>query len=221
MATDLGYDEISVRNQRCPRWAGLLDQVAICAGTRRSRETAPNDRARGPDSGNPTLPFCVLIGYSRDLVMKQVFDQLLKFLHDGIAAIFRFVELIWTWSVDQIARLATVPWQQWPLGKQFLLALILVGVIWALYRAGRELLQAGAAILGAFADLLGVLVRTLPHVMLAGVIALGGVWLVNHLDNSLVRMPTWLQAGEQASSPENRQSSPPSGQQSNPPQDQK
>jgi hypothetical protein len=153
--------------------------------------------------------------------MKQVFDQLLKFLHDGIAAIFRFVELIWTWSVDQISRLASVPWQQWPLWKQLLLVLILVGVIWALYRAGRELLAAGAAILGAFADLLGVLVRTLPHVMLAGVIALGGVWLMNHVDNSLVRMPTWLQASEQPSSPENRQSSPPSGQQSSPPQDQK
>jgi hypothetical protein len=93
-------------------------------------------------------------------------------------------------------------------------------VIWALYRVGRELLEAGAAILGAFADLLGVLVRTLPHVMLAGIIALGGVWLINHLDNSLVRMPTWLQASEQASPPEDRQSSPPSGKQSNPPQDQ-
>ena len=39
--------------------------------------------------------------------MKQGFDQLLKFLHDAISAIFRFVELIWTWSVDQISRLAT------------------------------------------------------------------------------------------------------------------
>jgi hypothetical protein len=153
--------------------------------------------------------------------MKQVFDQLLKFLHDGISAIFRFVELIWTWSVDQISRLATVPWQQWPLWKQFLLFLILVGVIWALYRAGRELLQAGAAILGAFADLLGVLVRTLPHVMLAGIIALGGVWVINHLDNSLVRMPTWLQASEQNNSSENRQSTPSSGQQNSPSQDQK
>jgi hypothetical protein len=146
---------------------------------------------------------------------------LLKFLHDGIVAIFRFVELIWTWSVDQISRLATVPWQQWPLWKQFLLVLILVGVIWALYRAGRELLEAGAAILAAFADLLGVLVRTPPHVMLAGIIALGGVWLINHLDNSLVRMPTWLQASEQTSSPEDQQRSLPSGKQNSPPQVQK
>ena len=149
--------------------------------------------------------------------MKQVFDQLLRFLHEGISAIFRFVELIWSWSVDQISRLASVPWQQWPLWKQLLLVLILVAVVWALYRVGRELLLAGAAILAAFADLLGVLVRTLPHVMLAGVIALGGVWIINHLDNSLVRMPSWLQASDQTNLPENRQSSPPSGQPSNPP----
>jgi hypothetical protein len=153
--------------------------------------------------------------------MKQVFDQLLKFLHEGISAIFRFVELIWMWSVDQISKLMAVPWPQWPLWKQVFLVLILAAVVWALYRVGRELLYAGAAILSAFAHLLGVLVRTLPHVMLAGVIALGGTWLINHLDNSFLQMPTWLQASEQTSPPETRQSGPPSVQQSSPPQDQK
>jgi hypothetical protein len=136
--------------------------------------------------------------------MKQVFDQLLKFLQQGIAAIFHFVELIWTWSVDQISKLMAVPWQDWPLLKQILLVVILAGVLWALYRAGWELLQAGAAILAAFAGLLGVLVQTLPHVFLAGVIALGGVWLVNHLDNSSWRTPTWLQASDQNSPPQNQ-----------------
>jgi hypothetical protein len=153
--------------------------------------------------------------------MKQIFDQLLKFLHEGISAIFRFVELIWTWSVDQISKLAAVPWQEWPLWKQVLLVLVLAGVVWALFQVGRELFYAGAAILSAFAHLLGVLVRTLPHVMLAGIIAVGGVWLINHLDNSLVRMPTWLQASEQASPPDNRQTSPPSPQPSSAPQEQK
>jgi hypothetical protein len=140
--------------------------------------------------------------------MKEVFDQLLKFLQQGIAAIFHFVELIWTWSVGQISKLAAVPWQEWPLWKQVLLVLILAGVIWALYRAGRELLEAGAAILAAFAGLLGVLVQTLPHIFLAGVIALGGVWLVNHLDNAPLRMPGWMQASEPNSSPQNQNSSP-------------
>lgn len=141
--------------------------------------------------------------------MKQVFDQFLKFLHDGIAAIFRFVELIWTWSVDQIAKLASVPWQQWPLWKEILLLIVLAAVVWALYRVGRELFFAAAAILAAFAELLGVVVRTLPHVMLAGVIALGGVWLINHLDNSLVHIPTWMQASDQSSPAEHREASPP------------
>jgi hypothetical protein len=141
--------------------------------------------------------------------MKQVFDQLLKFLQQGIAAIFRFVELIWTWSVDQISKLMSVPWQEWPLLKQVLLVLILAAVLWALYRAGRELLEAGAAVLAAFAGLLGVLVQTLPHVFLAGVIALGGVWLVNHLDNSPLRLPSWMQASDQTSSPPDHQASPP------------
>jgi hypothetical protein len=133
--------------------------------------------------------------------MKQVFDQLLKFLQQGIAAIFHFVELIWTWSVDQVSKLMAVPWQEWPLWKQVLLILILAAVVLALYRAGRELLAAGAAILAAFASLLGVLVQTLPHVFLAGVIALGGVWLVNHLDNSPLRVPSWMQASGEASPP--------------------
>jgi len=144
--------------------------------------------------------------------MKQVFDQLLKFLQQGIAAIFRFTELIWTWSVDQISRLMSVPWWEWPLWKQLLLVLIVAGVIWSLYRAGRELLEAGAAILAAFAGLLAVLVQTLPHVFLAGVIALGGVWLVNHLDNSSLRMPGWMQASEQNNPPPNPQTGAPPNQ---------
>jgi hypothetical protein len=144
--------------------------------------------------------------------MKPVFDQLLKFLQEGITAIFRFVELIWAWSVDQVSRLVAVPWQEWPLWKQVLLVLILAGVIWSLYKAGRELLQAGVAILSAFARLLAALVQTLPHVMLAGVIALGGAWLINHLDNSLVRLPTWLQAGEQSGPPQAHEASPPATQ---------
>jgi hypothetical protein len=141
--------------------------------------------------------------------MKQVFDQLLKFLQEGIAAIFHFIELIWTWSVDQISKLMAVPWQDWPLWKQVLLVLILAGVLWSLYRVGRELFFAGVAILAAFARLLAALVQTLPHVFLAGVIALGGVWLVNHLDNSSLRIPGWMQAsGESSPPPEPPKQSP-------------
>jgi hypothetical protein len=125
--------------------------------------------------------------------MQQLFNQLVQFVQQGIAAIFRFVQLIWTWSVGQISKVFEAPWQNWPLWKQILLALVAGAVIWALYKAAKELWEAGERTLGAFATLLGVLVKTLPRVLVAGVIALGGVWLVNNLDLSAVRLPSALQ----------------------------
>ena len=65
--------------------------------------------------------------------MQHAFNQLLQFLQQGIAAIFHFVQMIWTWSVGQISALLAVPWQQWPLWKDILLALVLVESI-AKYR---------------------------------------------------------------------------------------
>jgi hypothetical protein len=121
--------------------------------------------------------------------MQQFFDQLLRFLQQGIAAIFRFVELIWNWSIAEITKVTQVPWQSWPLWKQVLLVVVAAGVIWALFRAARELWEAGERVLAAFATLLGALVRTLPSVVMAGLIALGGLWLLSNLDLSSVRLP--------------------------------
>jgi hypothetical protein len=123
----------------------------------------------------------------------QIFNQLLQLLQQGIAAIFRFVQLIWTWSIGQISTLTHVPWQSWPLWKQVLLVVIVVSVAWAVYRVAKELWHAGERILAAFAALLGVLVRTLPTMIVAGLIALGGVWVLNNVDLSSLRLPSFLQ----------------------------
>ena len=127
--------------------------------------------------------------------MQQIFNQVLQFLQQGIAAIFKFVQLIWTFSVGQISKLVSVPWQNWPLWKQILLVLVIAGVVWALYKAGKELLEAGERTLAAFAGLLGVLIKTLPHIVLAGLIALGGAWFLNSFDPSSIRVPTALRMG--------------------------
>jgi hypothetical protein len=124
------------------------------------------------------------------LVVQQIFNQILQFLQQGIAAIFKFVQLIWTWSVGQISRVFEAPWQNWPLWKQILLVMIAAGVVWALYRAGKELFEASERTLAAFAILLGALVKTLPSVVLAGLIALGGIWVLNSFDPSSIRVPT-------------------------------
>jgi hypothetical protein len=125
--------------------------------------------------------------------MQQFFNQLLQFLQQGIAAIFRFVQLIWTWSVDQISTLTHVPWQNWPLWKQVVLVLLVAGIVYSLYKVAVELWEAGERILAAFATLLGVLVRTLPNVMIAGLIALAGLWVLNNVDLSRVPLPSFLQ----------------------------
>ena len=129
--------------------------------------------------------------------MQQFFNQLLAFLQQGISAIFRFVQMIWTWSVGQISRVVDAPWQNWPLWKQVLLVLIVAAVIWALFKAGKELFEAGERTLAAFATLLGVLVKTLPSVVLAGLIALGGLWILNNFDPSSMRVPTAFKLSSQ------------------------
>ena len=120
----------------------------------------------------------------------QFLNQLIQFLQQGIAAIFKFIQLIWTWSIGQITQVANSPWQNWPLFKQVLLVLVLAAVVFALYKVAKELWEAGERVLAAFATLLGVFVRTLPKVLIAGLIAMGGVWLINNLDLSSMRIPT-------------------------------
>src|SRR5438046_1618858 len=58
-------------------------------------------------------------------------------------------------------------------------AMAAMAALEAEYKAAIELFAAGERILLAFARLLIVLVRTLPSIVFAGLIALGGVWLIN------------------------------------------
>jgi hypothetical protein len=126
--------------------------------------------------------------------MQQIFNQLLQFLQQGISAIFAFVKLIWTWSMGQVTTLMQVPWQSWPLWKQIVLGIVVVAVAVALFKVAKELWEAGEQILAAFAALLGVVVRTLPAVIVAGVIAVSGVWVLNNVDFSSVKFPTFSQS---------------------------
>jgi MFS superfamily sulfate permease-like transporter len=64
-----------------------------------------------------------------------------------------------------------------------------------LYNAVWEIWQASQKILTALATLMGVLIKTLPQVLLAGLIALAGVALLNNLDFSNVRRPSFMHTG--------------------------
>ena len=115
--------------------------------------------------------------------MKQIIEQFLQFLQQGIAAIFRFVELVWVWSSDQINKMMQAPWENWPLWKQILLIIIVAAVAYALFIAARQLWVAAIRVLAAFASFVGALVLTLPPILLAGVVALAGLWVINNLNS--------------------------------------
>jgi hypothetical protein len=128
-------------------------------------------------------------------VTQRFFDQLVQFVQQGIAFLFRIIQLIWTWSVGQITTLLQVPWQEWPAGKRGALLVLIFIIGWVMYYAARELWAAGQTILTAFATVLGVLIRTLPKVLIAGLIALLGAWLLNNVDLSRVQWPSIQDSG--------------------------
>src|SRR5215472_18539821 len=131
--------------------------------------------------------------------MKQIFDELLQFLQRGISEIFRFVHLVWNWSIDQITKIMQVPWEHWPLWKQILLILVVAAVAYALFIAARQLWEAAVGVLSAFASFLAALVVTLPTILIAGVIALAGLWIINNLNFSSLRSLTIFQSSSTGS----------------------
>jgi hypothetical protein len=146
--------------------------------------------------------------------MKQIFDQFLQFLQQGIAAIIRFVQLVWTWSIEQITKMTQAPWENWPLWKQILLVIVVAAVAYALFLAAKQLWVAGVHVLAAFASFLGALVVTLPTILIAGCIALAGMWVINNLNLSSLPTLTMFQGNNTGSSSEsnNKPSGATSGQ---------
>jgi hypothetical protein len=134
--------------------------------------------------------------------MKQIFDQFLQFLQQGIAAIFRFVRLIWTWSIDQITKVAQAPWDSWPIWKQILLVVVIAAVAYFLFIAARQLWFAGVRVLSAFASFLVALVVTLPTILIAGLISLGGLWVINNINLSALPSVTVSDRDDNAKKPQ-------------------
>lgn len=112
----------------------------------------------------------------------QFLNQLIAFLQQGIASIFNFIRTIWAWSYDQIR---AVPWENLgtlPIWKIILLVLVAGVIIFLLFRAIRELIEAGQKALAAFATLLSVFIQTLLPVLVAGIAAAVGAWVINNVN---------------------------------------
>ena len=112
----------------------------------------------------------------------HIVDQILQFVQQGIAFVFKYVKLIWMWSASQIESL---PWQDpkqleyWQMGVLAVSALL---IIYFLYSSIKELLEAGQKALIAFVTLLTVLIKTLLPLFLAGLVAAAGAWIINNIN---------------------------------------
>ena len=79
--------------------------------------------------------------------MNQIIDQIVQFLQQGIAWIFNFFKLIWTWSFGQMIAIFQSDWQSLPLWKILVLAAVVIGIIYVLYKAVLQLWDAAEKIL--------------------------------------------------------------------------
>ena len=112
--------------------------------------------------------------------MEQVSGQSQQFLERSIAEVLRFVQLVWTWSSDQIVKVTQAPWEHWPLWKQMLLLIVAAAVVYFLFIAAMQLWTAAINVLAAVATFIGTVIVTLPTILIAGAIALAGLWLINN-----------------------------------------
>jgi len=113
--------------------------------------------------------------------MEQVSDQSRQFLERGVAEVLRFVQLVWTWSSEQIIKVTQAQWENWPLWKQLLLLIVAAAVAYFLFIAAMQLWTAAINVLSAFATFIGTVIVTLPTILIAGAIALAGLWVINNL----------------------------------------
>lgn len=113
--------------------------------------------------------------------MQQVINQLGQLLQQVIAMLVKFFQLVWTWSFGQIVAVFQSDWQSLPIWKIVVLVAVCAAIIYVLYKAVVQLWGAAEAILKAFIALLGVLVSILPYVLIAGVIAAGGGYVIQNV----------------------------------------
>jgi hypothetical protein len=111
--------------------------------------------------------------------MAQIISQIVQFLQQGIAAVFKFLQLVWTWSFGQIVSVFQSDWQSLPVWKIVLLVIVIGAIAYILYKAVLVLWDAVEAVFRAFIALLTALVSVLPQIVIAGLIAFAGGWIIH------------------------------------------
>jgi len=115
-------------------------------------------------------------------VVQQIISSIVQFLQQGIAAIFKFLELIWTWSFGEIIAVFQSDWKALPVWKMVILIAVCAVIVYVLYKAVTVLWEAAVAVFGAFVALLSAFVSVLPYIVAAGLLAFAGGWVIHNVN---------------------------------------
>jgi hypothetical protein len=114
--------------------------------------------------------------------MSQIVSQIIHILQQGVSAVFRFLQLIWTWSFGQIVAVFQSDWQSLPVWKIGVLIIVVAAIAYVLYRAALVLWAAVESLFRAFISLLLAFISVLPQIVVAGLIAFAGGWIIRTIN---------------------------------------
>jgi hypothetical protein len=118
--------------------------------------------------------------------MQQVLNQVADVAQRLVAVIWQVLQFIWNWSFGQIVRMFQLPFNGLPLWKQVLYVVVIAAMAYFLYKIAKDLLKAVQSVLGAIVGLVSALIAMLPQIVVAGLIAFGGAWIITNLN------PAWM-----------------------------
>lgn len=114
--------------------------------------------------------------------MEKIIKQIITFLSEGIAITLHFLQTVWTWSFGQIIEIFQSNWQALPIWKLLILTLTIAILTYYLYAASRQIWSATEDVFKAFVSLLSAFVSVLPYIVISGLVAFGGGYIIQNIN---------------------------------------
>jgi hypothetical protein len=127
-------------------------------------------------------------------MLQDAFNQVGRIAQNLVSVIWQVLQFIWNWSFGQVARMFSQSFTNMAIWKQIIFVLVIGALIYFIYKIAKDLLRAVQSILSAIVGLVSALIGMLPQIVLAGLIAFGGAWIVNQPNPSW--MPSALTQGK-------------------------
>lgn len=118
--------------------------------------------------------------------MQQVFNQVGQIAQQLASVIWQVLQFIWNWSFGQVLRMFEMSFNSLPIWKQVVYVIVIAALAYFIYKIAKDLLKAMQSILSAIVGLITALIAMLPQIVLVGLIAFGGAWVITTLN------PTWM-----------------------------